>query len=85
MVWRRRRVMGKTRQRIVNALSGKRRQRMRSVGMRETKPVDDVVVGGRQIGHVEDVAQREVRRAVLWHTQHRIIRNCEMHGHRRAG
>ena len=55
--------MRQARQGIIHALRGERGQwpcRRDDVGA-----VDDIVVGGAQVGHVEHIAQGEIRRALL--------------------
>ena len=46
--------------------------------------VDDIVIGGRQIRHVKDIAQGEVRRPLLRHVQRVIAGHGEMHRDRRG-
>jgi len=46
--------------------------------------VDDIVVGGSQIRHVENVAQAEFQHAFLRHRHRRIARHREMHWDRRV-
>jgi hypothetical protein len=70
------------RERIVDPLGGERGERARPVGMRVAEAVHDVVVRGRQVRHVEEVAQRKVHRAFLRHRQPGVVRDREMDGHR---
>ena len=57
-------VMREPRQRVVDALRREGRQRPRSRGGHSRVAVDDVIVGGVEVGHVEDVAQRPVQRVL---------------------
>ena len=51
-----RRVMRKARQAVIHALGGERGQGGRTVGVAGQRAVDDIVVGGRQVWHVEHIA-----------------------------
>ncbi len=82
MLWIRRGVMRQPRERIVHPLRGKRRQGPCAIVVQKPKAVHDVIVGGRQIRHVEDIAQHKIQNAFLRHRQIVGPREGEMHRHR---
>ena len=71
-------------QTVIDALRGKGRQRGRAIGVMGAGAVDDIVVGGGQIRHVKDIAQRKLQHALLRHRNSRIARHREMHRDRRG-
>ena len=48
----------------------------------EPETVDDIVVGRRKVGNVESVAQGEIHRPALWHSERGVIRDSEVNRHR---
>ena len=83
VVRRRRGVVRQPGQAVVHALRGEGRQGARAVLEGEAHPVDDVVVGRGQVGHVEDVPHQEGQHPVLRHGQVGVVQHGEMHGDRR--
>ena len=75
-------VMRQTGQGIVHALGGERRQGAGAAVIQFCNAVYDVVIRGRQIRHVKDIAQRVRHRPFLRHGDVRIARHCKMHGDR---
>ncbi len=69
---------------IIDALGGKRGQRVGAVVIDGAHAVHDIVVGRGQIRHVEDIAQGKVQRAFLRDRDVGLLRNGEMHRHRRG-
>ena len=79
-----RRVMGEARQRIIDPLRRKGRKGMGAVRIGKAIAVDDIVMGCRKVGHIEHIAQRELKGAFLRNRHRRIARDSEMHWHRRV-
>ena len=71
--------------RIIDPLRGKGGQGVCAVFVGEAIAVDDVVVHRLQLGHIEDVAEREVAGPFLWHGQRSVIGDGEMHRHGGCG
>ncbi|MPL60802.1 hypothetical protein SDC9_06364 [bioreactor metagenome] len=83
MLGRGRGVMAEPRERIVDALRGEGRKMARAVRVRPGGAVHDVVVHRGEVGHVEDVAQREGEHAFLRHGHAGLRGDGEMHRDRR--
>mmetsp|Transcript_24077 Transcript_24077/g.44479 ORF Transcript_24077/g.44479 Transcript_24077/m.44479 type:complete len:426 (-) Transcript_24077:181-1458(-) len=77
-------VMRQPRQRIVDALGGEGGQRLDPI-LGRIGPIDDVIIGVGQVGHVKDVAQGEIPRPFLGHSHGCVVGNRKVDGHGRVG
>ena len=75
------RVMRQPGEGVIDALRGKGRERAHVV-LRHVGPVDDIIIGGRQVRHVKDIAQGEIGGPFLGHVQRIITRHGEMYRNR---